>query len=203
MAGHGGMPRALTQSGTCGERPTVTQLSNARAQAEVAITCARCGASNQAALRTCARCFSVRYCSRKCQGQHWASHVRDCWFMIALVDLAGAQQQVGPVHSSTTSLMIKDAAAAWKQTDRTVISLVHGTRRLRDWETLGSAEIFDGESVTVVVISREAQEQSREAFVSLFQATRWHSDCRCHRCRTWHEAARMGPEEVGRMEEVD
>lgn len=39
--------------------------------------CEACG-KQAVGLRACARCRTVRYCSRKCQAAHWSQHKREC-----------------------------------------------------------------------------------------------------------------------------
>jgi len=42
--------------------------------------CAQCGRTNESLRKfpRCARCFSVRYCSRECQKGNWAIHMKTC-----------------------------------------------------------------------------------------------------------------------------
>ena len=103
----------------------------------------------------CQECNGILSCACCASGQQSSE---TCWLTIALVDLTGARQTIGPLHHSTLCLVVRDAAAWWKQVNRSTANVIHGIRPLRDGETLRSSGIRDGDNVTMVVSTEEVWE---------------------------------------------
>ena len=175
--------------------PTLEQLETARAKAKASMVCQCCGTGNCKKLWTCAGCLMTRYCSRKCQKHHWVRHIRDCWFAIRCIDLAGGHQAIGPVHCSTQVAMVRSAAAAWKKVSLHQIELVFQRNRLDDRDTMRGAGISEGCSVTVVVTPLVALAHFNEVLTAWMLGVPRRTACRCQWCQIWH----IG----GAMEEVD
>ena len=59
-------------------RPAPPAEPSASAGGGTASACASCGGCSGAALKRCARCHSVKYCSATCQRAHWTVHKASC-----------------------------------------------------------------------------------------------------------------------------
>ena len=148
----------------------------------------------------CQECNGILSCAH-CTSEEQYSDT--CWFTIALMDLAGTRQTIGPLHHNTLCLVVRDAAAWWKQVNRSAVNVLHGIRPLLDDETLKGSGICDGDQVTVVISSEDAGE-GQPATPWAFQCcSRARLYCTCYQCGRFSVRAGSESEDGSLMEEVN
>ena len=155
------------------------------------------GEGNALRCHECDRIMTCAHCSPD------TDYSFDSWLTIAVRDGTGTQRTLGPLHRSTLCLVVRDAAAWWKQVDRSAVSVLHGSRPLKDQETLKDSGICNGDQVTVVLNSDDLGRRQ--------VATQWAAQahqrvklyCACYRCKGQTPGAGAESEDASVMEEVD
>ena len=148
----------------------------------------------------CQECNGIMSCAH-CTSEE--EHSVTCWLTIALMDLAGTRRTIGPLHRSTLCLVVRDAAAWWKQVDRSAVNVLHGIRPLMDDETLKDSGICDGDHVTVVISSDDAGKRQPATHWAVQVRPRARLYCTCYQCRGCVLGAGSESEDGSLMEEVD
>jgi ankyrin repeat protein len=67
-----------TRNAAAQHAPVVTEPTAAASQITECAACGNTSGTSGAALKMCARCRSVKYCSVACQRRHWSVHKRRC-----------------------------------------------------------------------------------------------------------------------------